>query len=203
MIFKVFKKSINKGGSMKKTVFILFIVALVFSCAPRKVSTPAGPEAEAPAPETGVEKGVPAEEQRIGEQEVEGVTMERVEEPREVAISEEEKAQIFKNIYFDFDKYDIKEEYREVLKRIADWLIEHPSVKLIVEGHCDERGTNEYNLGLGDRRANAVKDYLISLGVSPERIETVSYGEERPVCTEHNEECWWRNRRAQFVVVEE
>jgi peptidoglycan-associated lipoprotein len=189
---------------MMKRLFILAVVVLfVFACAPRKVTTPTG-AGEGVTEGEGAEAVRPEEEaQKIREQELEGVRMEEVKEPREAMITEEEKREIFKDIHFDFDKYDIKDEDKETLRRIADWLIEHPSVKLIIEGHCDERGTNEYNLGLGDRRANAAKEYLVSLGVSPSRIQTVSYGEERPLCTEHNESCWWKNRRAHFVVIEE
>ncbi|RMG75487.1 MAG: peptidoglycan-associated lipoprotein Pal [Nitrospirae bacterium] len=142
------------------------------------------------------------EEEKISEQEMASIKTTEVEEPKVARITEEEKAEIFKDIHFDFDRYDIREDDRPTLKRIADWLIEHPDVKLIIEGHCDERGTNEYNLGLGDRRASAAKQYLLTLGVSSSRLQTVSYGEERPLCTEHNEDCWWRNRRAHFVVIQ-
>jgi len=79
--------------------------------------------------------------------------------------------------------------------------MDNPDAKILVEGHTDERGTNEYNLALGDRRANAVKDYLVSLGVSSSRIETISYGEEKPLCMGSDEECWQKNRRAHFVVM--
>jgi len=105
-----------------------------------------------------------------------------------------------KDIYFDFDKYDLKPEARTTLKELANFLLEHPEYRVRVEGNCDERGTEEYNLALGEKRANAAKDYLVSLGVSPDRIDTISYGEDRPVCTEHNESCWWRNRRDHFVL---
>jgi|Deesub1362A_J573_1020465.scaffolds.fasta_scaffold14752_2 peptidoglycan-associated lipoprotein len=190
---------------MMKRLFILAVVVIfVFACAPRKVTTPSGTEEGVSKGEVTTEAAVPEEEaQKIREQELEGVRMEEVKEPTEAMITEEEKREIFKDIHFDFDRYEIKEEDKDTLRRIADWLIDHPSVKLIIEGHCDERGTNEYNLGLGDRRANATKEYLVSLGVSPARIQTVSYGEERPLCTEHNESCWWKNRRAHFVVIEE
>ena len=83
-------------------------------------------------------------------------------------------------VFFDFDKYDLKPRAREVLERQATWLKRFPDVRIIVEGHCDERGTREYNLALGERRANAAKDYLVSLGVDPSRVRTISYGKERP-----------------------
>ncbi len=103
-------------------------------------------------------------------------------------------------IYFDFDKYVIKPEGRDALKRNADWLQQNPDRKIVVEGNCDERGTNEYNMALGQRRADAAAKYLTDLGVAKERIGTVSYGEEKPVCTEKTEACWSKNRRDDFVV---
>ncbi len=99
-------------------------------------------------------------------------------------------------VFFDFDKYDLKPRAREVLERQATWLKRFPDVRIIVEGHCDERGTREYNLALGERRANAAKDYLVSLGVDPSRVRTISYGKERPVATGSNEASWRQNRRA-------
>jgi len=104
------------------------------------------------------------------------------------------------DVYFDFDKADLRTEAREQLQRNADWLKSHAGYLVTIEGHCDERGTNEYNLALGERRANAAKDYLVSLGVAAARVNTISYGEERPVCTESTEVCWQKNRRAHFVV---
>jgi peptidoglycan-associated lipoprotein len=106
-----------------------------------------------------------------------------------------------KNAYFDFNKFDIRPDARENLAQTADYLRDFPQVKVTIEGHCDERGSTEYNLTLGDRRANAVKQYLVSLGISADRMSTVSYGKEKPFCTEHNEECWQSNRRGYFVMV--
>ena len=103
-------------------------------------------------------------------------------------------------IYFDYNKYDIKPESKKTLKSLADSMSSHQKVTLIVEGHCDERGTNEYNLALGDKRANATMDYLLSIGVPKDRISSFSYGEEKLVCKENTESCWSKNRRAQFVV---
>jgi peptidoglycan-associated lipoprotein len=101
--------------------------------------------------------------------------------------------------YFDFDKADIRSDAREALAQTADYLKANPSIKVNIEGHCDERGSTEYNLGLGDRRAAAVKQYLVSLGVSADRMTTVSFGKEKPFCMEHNETCWQQNRRGHFV----
>ena len=103
-------------------------------------------------------------------------------------------------IYFDFDKYVIKPEFRDALKRNAEWLRENPNAKVVVEGNCDERGTNEYNMALGQRRADAAAKYLMDLGIAKDRVSTVSFGEEKPICTESNEACWSKNRRDDFRV---
>ncbi|MGH7770868.1 MAG: peptidoglycan-associated lipoprotein Pal [Candidatus Binatia bacterium] len=106
-----------------------------------------------------------------------------------------------KDIYYDFDRYDLRGDARETLKGNAAWLKANPSARVEIEGHADERGTNEYNLALGAKRAQAAKDYLVTLGVATGRLSTISYGEELPVCKEKTEECWQKNRRARFVVV--
>lgn len=111
------------------------------------------------------------------------------------------ESSMLRDIHFDFDKYDIRPEDSEILKEIAALLKKFPDIKIQIEGHCDERGTNEYNLALGERRANSAKNYLISLGISPNRLSTISYGEERPLVPGHNEETWAKNRRAHFVII--
>lgn len=107
---------------------------------------------------------------------------------------------VLADVYFEFDRSELAAEAREVLQRNSDWIKENPGVQIEIEGHADNRGTNEYNLALGSRRAQAVKDYLVTLGVAPERFSTISYGEELPVCGESSEGCWRMNRRAHFVV---
>jgi peptidoglycan-associated lipoprotein len=106
-----------------------------------------------------------------------------------------------KDIYFAFDRYDLSQEARETLKANSDWLKTNPSARAQIEGHCDERGTNEYNMALGAKRAQAAMDYLTTLGISGERLSTISYGEEVPVCKEHTEDCWTKNRHDRFVVM--
>ena len=133
-----------------------------------------------------------------------------VEEKAEVAEFDEEAAWRERmaarveaeSIYFDFDRSFIKPEYRPILDTKAEFLNDNPEYSLRIEGNCDERGTNEYNLALGERRADSVKNYLISLGVSPDKIETISYGEERPLAVGHNEDSWSQNRRDDFVIIE-
>jgi peptidoglycan-associated lipoprotein len=104
-----------------------------------------------------------------------------------------------RDAYFDFNKSDIRADAREALSKTADFLKNYPQIKVTIEGHCDERGSTEYNLTLGDRRANATKQYLVSLGISADRITTVSFGKEKPFCMESSEACWQQNRRGHFV----
>jgi peptidoglycan-associated lipoprotein len=103
-------------------------------------------------------------------------------------------------VFFDLDKFSLKSDARSTLEKQAAWLNQHSGLTITVEGHCDERGTREYNLALGERRANSAKDYLIALGISPGRIKTISYGKERPVALGSNEEAWSQNRRASTSV---
>ena len=110
------------------------------------------------------------------------------------------KAGYLKDAFFDTNKSELRPDARDALAADAAWLKEHPTVKVTIEGHCDERNTEEYNLALGWRRANAAKDYLTSLGVGAGQITTISYGEEKPFATCHNESCWSQNRRAHFVI---
>lgn len=102
--------------------------------------------------------------------------------------------------YFDYNKADIRADARDALAKTADFLRRYPEVKVTIEGHCDERGSTEYNIALGDRRAQAVRQYLTSLGISTDRMNTVSYGKEKPFCMEHNEDCWQQNRRGHFIM---
>jgi len=106
-----------------------------------------------------------------------------------------------RDAYFDFDKADIRPDARATLTQAAEFLREYGNARVLIEGHCDERGSTEYNLGLGDRRANTARDFLLSLGIGGDRVQMVSYGKERPLCTESNEDCWQRNRRAHFVLL--
>ncbi|HEX3876518.1 MAG TPA: peptidoglycan-associated lipoprotein Pal [Bryobacteraceae bacterium] len=111
-------------------------------------------------------------------------------------------ASAVQDVYFDYDKSDVRGDSQSVLQQDATALkailADFPSLTIVVEGHCDDRGSAEYNLGLGDRRASSAKDYLVQLGVPAERLQTISYGKERPQCTDENESCWQRNRRAHF-----
>jgi peptidoglycan-associated lipoprotein len=103
-------------------------------------------------------------------------------------------------VHFDYDKYNVRDDDRSLLQRQAAWLQKYPQVRVTVEGHCDERGTREYNLALGARRANSVKEYLVSLGVTSARVDTISYGKEKPMCTESDENCYAQNRRGVTTI---
>ena len=103
-------------------------------------------------------------------------------------------------MYFDLDESTIRDDARGALQKNADWLKRWTSTRITIEGHADERGSAEYNLALGDRRANAVKDYLVSLGVPADRVAVVTKGKESPFCTESNETCWQQNRRGHFII---
>ena len=105
-----------------------------------------------------------------------------------------------RDVFFDFDKYDIRPSDARVLDGNASWLKSNANHLILIEGHCDERGTNEYNLALGERRAKSAMNYLVSQGVQASRITIISYGEERPACNEKTEQCWAKNRRAHFLV---
>jgi peptidoglycan-associated lipoprotein len=104
------------------------------------------------------------------------------------------------DVHFDFDKYEILPGDAKILDADAAWLVTHADQLVLIEGHCDERGTVEYNLALGERRARATENYLVSRGVRPSRITVISYGKERPACTAHDEACWAQNRRAHFLA---
>ncbi|MBX7146237.1 MAG: peptidoglycan-associated lipoprotein Pal [Alphaproteobacteria bacterium] len=114
--------------------------------------------------------------------------------------SQEELVQIGDRVFFEVDRYDLTSEAQAQLQRQAAWLQQYPANKVIIEGHCDERGTREYNLALGERRATAVKNYLVALGISDARLQTVSYGKERPEATGSDESAWSQNRRSVMVL---
>ena len=146
-----------------------------------------------------------------GQHETESKAVEELEYIQEASISDE-RGRItddildsdslvlkLEDIFFDFDKEIIRSDSKLILNRNVQLLKENPAMQIIIEGHTDERGTNEYNLALGERRSRITKRYLVARGVAPERISTITYGEERPFCTEKNEECFKLNRRAHFV----
>jgi peptidoglycan-associated lipoprotein len=173
------------------TVSALVLTTMFVGCARRpsllsSAIAPSGPAAAAPAPAKG------------------DAAVAVVVEEREIIAERQAPATFVENanvkpIYFDFDRSDIRPEDARTLEANAAWLKAN-NVLILVEGQCDERGTDEYNLALGDRRARVTINYLAALGIATNRMSTVSYGKERPVCTEHGEACWALNRRAHIVV---
>ena len=191
-------------------VFAFSSIFLLSSCAKKQVITEEK-VVEAPAPEVAKEEkaAVPAaKEEKMEEAKIERLKELEEAKKQEAAIDEEKawmerRAAKFEAeaIYFDFDKSFIRLEYRPVLQEKAAFLKDYPDMRARIEGNCDERGTNEYNLALGERRGNSAKNFLISLGIAADRIETISYGEERPRGLGHNEASWSQNRRDDFVLV--
>jgi len=167
------------------------------------ITTPTEEEAQVVAKEVAEEEEKKKEEP-IKEEEVEAVEEEKVEAVEDEEAKLEEIAVknqfIYEDIYFEFDKSTLLPMAQDTLKKKAEYLYNHTYITAVIEGHCDERGTNEYNLALGDRRAESAKSFLVDLGILPSRLTTVSYGEERPVDPRHNKEAWAKNRRAHFVI---
>ena len=131
----------------------------------------------------------------------EGIPVAIAEGATREPLTDEDKT-VFKTIYFDFDKSEVRSDARFALEKVANYLKKNPKVKIVIEGNCDELGTEEYNMALGERRALSARRYLVSLGVAPERIGTVSYGEDRPIDSAHNETAWALNRNCQFKIME-
>jgi peptidoglycan-associated lipoprotein len=118
----------------------------------------------------------------------------------ETGIDENTFEQNVKPVFYDYDSYDVRPDAQSVISADANYLNQHPNLKVVVGGYCDERGSTEYNLALGENRANAAKQALVTAGISPDRLRTVSYGKEKQFCSDHTEACWQQNRRAQFTL---
>ena len=193
-----------------KNFLIFILVFVVIGCAPKYIKQAPESSKEAEVETTAVPKAIaeekvlqkPAEIKRdITEETLAGKGQKAKEsDVRAENASAPTKAEaVLKDVFFDFDKYEINENERPALDSAAAWLKNNKGVKIIIEGHCDERGTNEYNLALGEKRANAARDYLAANGIAPEKIKTISYGEEKPLCSEQTDDCYQKNRRAHFV----
>lgn len=181
---------------MSRVMAWVFVLAVSFVMAGCPKKEPAPPPVEPPPP--------PAEEPEEIEAPTAPAPEDQTPSPLDGELVEAQRYAVEQgllgHVYFDFDKYDLKPEARERLAKNAGFMKENAQFTFTIEGHCDERGTNAYNIALGDRRANAAKDYLVSLGVSANRLKTISYGEEQPICEASTESCWSRNRRAHFVI---
>ncbi len=178
-------------------VIMLLSILVLWGC-PKKAEVTTSPESQ----ETAV---APAKEEPKVEQKTEPTK----EEAKPEAAQEESKERAaaasagLQPIYFDFDRSFIRDDARSVMKANAEWLKANPKIKIRIEGNCDERGTKEYNQALGQRRATSAKKYLTDMGISSKRISLISYGKEKPVCTEHTEDCWQKNRRDDLVALTE
>ncbi len=180
---------------MKKTgLVVLALAAAVAFTACGKKAPPVAPPPPPVAPEAPPPAPPPPPKAEVAP------VVDEYARLKAMSAEEIEKSGLLKEIHFDYDKADIREGDRAVLSQNAEALKKFDFLRVTVEGHCDERGTVEYNLALGERRAKAASDYLVSLGVPADRLKTVSYGKEVPVCTQSNEECWQRNRRAHLTV---
>ena len=177
---------------LKTGTLTLAAVALVVACSPKPApEPPPPPPAASPTPTVVTLEPTPAPTPKptpvSAEEDIKKMTLDKV-------------SSYLKPAFFDYDKADLRGDARDVLAANAAWLKSHPTIAFTIEGHCDERGTAQYNLALGDRRANSAKEYLVSLGIDAGRVKTVSYGKERPFATGHDEDSWAKNRRAHFVV---
>jgi peptidoglycan-associated lipoprotein len=180
---------------MKKTALVVMALSLVTAFAACGKKTPPPPPPPPPvAPEAPPPAPPPAPRPEPAP------VVDEYARLKAMSVEEIEKSGLLAEVYFDFDRADIREQDRAALSKNAEALKKFDFLKVTVEGHCDERGTVEYNLALGERRARAAYDYLVSLGVPADRLKTVSYGKEVPVCTQSSEDCWQRNRRAHFTV---
>lgn len=176
---------------------------IVTSCAKKTVKVDLAQTQEDEAAKLAAEKAKLAAEKAKQEEIARQRALDEKRRQKEAAMRKITAARnLFMNedIYFDFDRSDLKPETQEILKRKAEWLRKNPGESVIIEGHCDERGTNEYNLALGDRRAQSAKNFLNDLGIAKSPLITISYGEERPADPLHNETAWSKNRRDHFVL---
>jgi peptidoglycan-associated lipoprotein len=186
----------------KKTFILLFVFAMIFSCscAKKKIEQVYGPHSQTQEQNSALRNNAPSPEM--------------IPQPIEIPVSQSSALQDSKavtdslkkfedeDIYFNFDEFTVSQESKKILASKAAFLKTHPKLKVMIEGHCDERGTTEYNLALGEKRAGEVKKYLIFLGIDGNRLSVISYGKEKPAASGHNEEAWAKNRRAHFDASE-
>ncbi len=182
---------------MKKLVWLVLLIVLA-ACAhkrPAPAAAPPTPPPPTPAPAPAESGPTPVQPQ---------VAVPATDTPAAEALTysleELNRKGYLQDVFFDYNRSDIKGEFRDALQQNALFLSRNPSVRVVIEGHCDERGTREYNIALGTRRAEAVKAYLAALGADPDRMQTISYGREKPFADCHDESCWSQNRRAHFVI---
>jgi peptidoglycan-associated lipoprotein len=180
--------------TMKRNLWLLVMVIFAVSLVSLNACSRRAAKKDRRGGETLEEEAMkPLGEEGISEQELE-------EARRKVAELRQKEGAALATVYFEFDDFALSGQAKAILAQNAAWLMNNSQRDVIIEGHCDERGTDEYNVALGERRANSVKRYLISLGVNATQLSTISFGKERPVVPGHTEETWAKNRRAEFVV---
>ena len=195
---------------MKRFLYLVIICFFLFSCAKKEV--PSVIETPTPVIEKSKEevKKPQKVEEKIGEKEIKVNATEEVFKPEEIVPQKKDKKywELYGRgsapllaIFFDFDEYSIRDDMWGRIKQNVKYLLEHPKIKVELQGNCDERGTNEYNMALGAKRAQEIKKVLVKFGIEENRINTISFGEEKPLCKESNEECWAINRRVDFIII--
>ena len=188
----------------KGLALLLVIPGLMFAASCAKKAVVAEPAVTPAVEEEAEAERLTAEEQARAAREERRLREARIREEARERREREEMAEkekfLNEDIHFEFDQSRLLPEAKEILTDKAKWLRAHPDVSAVIEGHCDERGTNEYNMALGDRRSNSAKSFLVDMGIASGRLTTISYGEERPVDPRHDEEAWAKNRRAHFVI---
>ena len=185
----------SKGDTMKKILILslscFLVIAFFASCRKKVEEIPPPPQVkEQPKLEKVIKP--PIKEPKLTEEEI--FAKKSLEE-----LNSEKPLNV---VLFDYDKYFIREDAKPILQNNAAWMKKWKSVKILIEGHCDERGTEDYNMALGEKRAKSAFDYLVSLGISSDRIKTISYGKSQPTDPGHNEIAWQKNRRDQFTIIE-
>jgi len=192
------RKPISRGGSMKKNLVLmtvcLMVLMVVSSCQkkPAQVAPPPTPQVKEQPKVEKVEQPPVVTKPQLSEEEI---FMSK-------SLEEINREMPLRMINFDYDKYLVRDDAKSILDANAVWMKKYTTVKVLIEGHCDERGTEDYNLALGEKRAKSAMDYLISLGIVPERMKMISYGKSQPLATGQDEAAWQRNRRAQFTIIE-
>jgi peptidoglycan-associated lipoprotein len=183
---------------MKKTLVLLFVCLMVLlalsACQkkPKQVAPPPPPQVKEQPKVEKVEQAPVVTKPQLSEEEI---FMSK-------SLEEINREMPMMMIQFDYDKYFVRDDAKPVLETNAAWLKKYRTMKILIEGHCDERGTEDYNLALGEKRAKSAMDYLNSLGIAPERMKIISYGKSQPMATGHDEAAWQKNRRAQFTIIE-
>jgi peptidoglycan-associated lipoprotein len=190
--------SMRNATRMTTTALVIFLALYVGAC------KSGGPKMEAPPPQptrVPTPNAAAVSEQVVHEPITETIVSEEVTEELPEDLAQLNAQGYLEDAFFDTDRFDLTPAAREAIAKDAAWLQKHPTISILVEGHCDERNTREYNLALGERRASTVRDYLVFLGIAPQRIQIISYGEERPFAIGTGESVWKLNRRSHFVIV--